>query len=143
MTYQEMINILKKKIFTKFTDTYLFSGTNDPNLDYLKIRNFLLKLLDINTYEYSTKSYVYNYDLNSPVILNDGTDSKEVVNQDLLAASAILIQNIITDLMFHTTYYPIDIKEKYINFLNAKEEEMLNKIQELQNSKHQILAKVI
>ena len=42
----------------------------------------------------------------------------------------------------HTVGKEVDV-DQYINFLNAKEEEMLNKIQELQNSKHQILAKVI
>ena len=50
-----MIYLLKNKIYAVFTNTYLLNEEKDPKLDYLKVRNLLLKLLDKDTYDYSIK----------------------------------------------------------------------------------------
>lgn len=123
MTYKEMLYLLKNKIYNTFTNTYLLNESKDSNMDYLKIRNILLNLLDKDTY----------YDFNNPLILEE----------DILNSSIFLIKSIINELIIHTTYYPDDIKKKYLEFLNIKEDYIINYLQKLKKSDIKILAKVI
>ena len=67
MTYKEMLYLLKNKIYNTFTTTYLLNESKDSNMDYLKVRNILLNLLDKDTY----------YDFNNTLILED--DYKEII----------------------------------------------------------------
>lgn len=123
MTYKEMLYLLKNKIYNTFTNTYLLNESKDSNMDYLKIRNILLNLLDKDTY----------YDFNNSLILEE----------DILNSSIFLIKSIINELIIHTTYYPEDIKKKYLEFLNIKEDYIINYLQKLKKSDIKILAKVI
>ena len=131
MTYKEMLYLLKNKIYNTFTTTYLLNEIKDPNMDYLKVRNNLLNLLDKDTY----------YDFNNILILED--DSKKIIKEDILNSSIFLIKSIINELIIHTTYYPEDIKKKYLEFLNIKEDYIINYLQKLKKSDIKILAKVI
>ena len=131
MTYKEMLYLLKNKIYNTFTNTYLLNESKDSNMDYLKIRNILLNLLDKDTY----------YDFNNILILEN--DSKEIIKEDILNSSIFLIKSIINELIIHTTYYPDDIKKKYLEFLNIKEDYIINYLQKLKKSDIKILAKVI
>lgn len=131
MTYKEMLYLLKNKIYNTFTNTYLLNESKDSNMDYLKVRNILLNLLDKNTY--------YNFN-NTPILEED---SKEIIKEDILNSSIFLIKSIINELIIHTTYYPDDIKKKYLGFLNMKEDYMINYLQKLKKSDIKILAKVI
>ena len=130
MTYKEMLYLLKNKIYNTFTNTYLLNESKDSNMDYLKVRNILLNLLDKDTY----------YDFNNTLILED--DSKEIIKEDILNSSIFLIKSIINELIIHTTYYPKDIKMKYLEFLNMKEDYIINYIQKLKKAEIK-LAKVI
>ncbi len=130
MTYKEMLYLLKNKIYNTFTTTYLLNESKDSNMDYLKVRNILLKLLDKDTY----------YDFNNTIILED--DSKEIIKEDILNSSIFLIKSIINELIIHTTYYPNDIKKKYLEFLNMKEDYIINYLQKLKKAEIK-LAKVI
>ncbi len=123
MTYKEMLYLLKNKIYNTFTNTYLLNESKDSNMDYLKIRNILLNLLDKDTY----------YDFNNSLILEE----------DILNSSIFLIKSIINELIIHTTYYPEDIKKKYLEFLNIKEDYIINYLQKLKKLDIKILAKVI
>ena len=123
MTYKEMLYLLKNKIYNTFTNTYLLNESKDSNMDYLKVRNILLNLLDKDTY----------YDFNNSLILEE----------DILNSSIFLIKIIINELIIHTTYYPEDIKKKYLEFLNIKEDYIINYLQKLKKSDIKILAKVI
>lgn len=143
MTYKEMIYLLKNKIYGVFTNTYLLNENKDPHMNYLKIRNILMKLLDKDSYDYSTKDFTYYYDFNSPVILKDQETSREITEEDIIISSIFLIQSTINELILHTTYYPADVKRKYIEFLNVKEEQMIAKLHELKRPETKILAKVI
>ena len=118
-----MLYLLKNKIYNTFTNTYLLNESKDSNMDYLKIRNILLNLLDKDTY----------YDFNNSLILEE----------DILNSSIFLIKSIINELIIHTTYYPEDIKKKYLEFLNIKEDYIINYLQKLKKSDIKILAKVI
>ena len=97
---------------------------------YLKVRNILLNLLDKDTY----------YDFNNSLILED--NSKEIIKEDILNSSIFLIKSIINELIIHTTYYPKDIKKKYLEFLNMKEDYIINYLQKLKKAEIK-LAKVI
>ena len=130
MTYKEMLYLLKNKIYNTFTNTYLLNESKDSNMDYLKVRNILLNLLDKDTY----------YDFNNTLILED--DSKEIIKEDILNSSIFLIKSIINELIIHTTYYPNDIKKNYLEFLNMKEDYIINYLQKLKKSEIK-LAKVI
>ena len=130
MTYKEMLYLLKNKIYNTFTNTYLLNESKDSNMDYLKVRNILLNLLDKDTY----------YDFNNFLILED--NSKELIKEDILNSSIFLIKSIINELIIHTTYYPNDIKKKYLEFLNMKEDYIINYLQKLKKSEIK-LAKVI
>ena len=130
MTYKEMLYILKSKIYNTFTNTYLLNESKDSNMDYLKVRNILLNLLDKDTY----------YDFNNSLILED--NSKEIIKEDILNSSIFLIKSIINELIIHTTYYPNDIKKKYLEFLNMKEDYIINYLQKLKKAEIK-LAKVI
>ena len=123
MTYKEMLYLLKNKIYNTFTNTYLLNESKDSNMDYLKVRNILLNLLDKDTY----------YDFNNSLILEE----------DILNSSIFLIKSIINELIIHTTYYPEDIKKKYLEFLNIKEDYIINYLQKLKKLDIKILAKVI
>ena len=123
MTYKEMLYLLKNKIYNTFTNTYLLNESKDSNMDYLKIRNILLNLLDKDTY----------YDFNNSLILEE----------DILNSSIFLIKSIINELIIHTIYYPDDIKKKYLEFLNIKEDYIINYLQKLKKLDIKILAKVI
>lgn len=130
MTYKEMLYILKSKIYNTFTNTYLLNESKDSNMDYLKVRNILLNLLDKDTY----------YDFNNSLILED--NSKEIIKEDILNSSIFLIKSIINELIIHTTYYPNDIKKNYLEFLNMREDYIINYLQKLKNAEIK-LAKVI
>ena len=130
MTYKEMLYLLKNKIYNTFTTTYLLNEGKDSNMDYLKVRNILLNLLDKDTY----------YDFNNTLILED--DSKEIIKEDILNSSIFLIKSIINELIIHTTYYPNDIKKNYLEFLNMKEDYIINYLQKPKKSEIK-LAKVI
>ena len=130
MTYKEMLYLLKNKIYNTFTTTYLLNESKDSNMDYLKVINILLNLLDKDTY----------YDFNNTLILED--DSKEIIKEDILNSSIFLIKSIINELIIHTTYYPEDIKKKYLEFLNMKEDYIINYLQKLKKAEIK-LAKVI
>ena len=130
MTYKEMLYLLKNKIYNTFTNTYLLNESKDSNMDYLKVRNILLNLLDKDTY----------YDFNNFLILED--NSKELIKEDILNSSIFLIKSIINELIIHTTYYPNDIKKKYLEFLNMKEDYIINYLQKLKKAEIK-LAKVI
>ena len=127
MTYKEMLYILKSKIYNTFTTTYLLNESKDSNMDYLKVRNILLNLLDKDTY----------YDFNNSLILED--NSKEIIKEDILNSSIFLIKSIINELIIHTTYYPKDIKKKYLEFLNMKEDYIINYIQKLKKAELKLL----
>ena len=131
MTYKEMLYLLKNKIYNTFTNTYLLNESKDSNMDYLKVRNILLNLLDKDTY----------YNFNNSLILEE--NPKEIINEDILNSSIFLIKSIINELIIHTTYYPDDIKKKYLEFLNIKEDYIINYLQKLKKSDIKILAKVI
>lgn len=131
MTYKEMLYLLKNKIYNTFTNTYLLNESKDSDMDYLKVRNILLNLLDKNTY----------YNFNNTPILED--DSKEIIKEDILNSSIFLIKSIINELIIHTTYYPNDIKKNYLEFLYIKEDYIINYLQKLKKSDIKILAKVI
>lgn len=130
MTYKEMLYLLKNKIYNTFTTTYLLNEGKDSNMDYLKVRNILLNLLDKDTY----------YDFNNILILEN--DSKEIIKEDILNSSIFLIKSIINELIIHTTYYPEDIKKKYLEFLDIEEDYLINKLQKLKKAEIK-LAKVI
>lgn len=130
MTYKEMLYLLKNKIYNTFTNTYLLNESKDSNMDYLKVRNILLNLLDKDTY----------YDFNNILTLED--DSKEIIKEDILNSSIFLLKSIINELIIHTTYYPEDIKKKYLEFLNMKEDYIINYLQKLKKAEIK-LAKVI
>lgn len=130
MTYKEMLYLLKNKIYNTFTTTYLLNESKDSNMAYLKVRNILLNLLDKDTY----------YDFNNTLILED--DSKEIIKEDILNSSIFLIKRIINELIIHTTYYPNDIKKNYLEFLNMKEDYIINYLQKLKKAEIK-LAKVI
>ena len=130
MTYKEMLYLLKNKINNTFTNTYLLNESKDSNMDYLKVRNILLNLLDKDTY----------HDFNNTLILEE--DSKELIKEDILNSSIFLIKSIINELIIHTTYYPNDIKKNYLEFLNMKEDYIINYLQKLKKSEIK-LAKVI
>lgn len=131
MTYKEMLYLLKNKIYNTFTNTYLLNESKDSNMDYLKVRNILLNLLDKDTY----------YDFNNSLILEE--NPKEIIKEDILNSSIFLIKSIINELIIHTTYYPEDIKKNYLEFLNIKEDYIINYLQKLKKSDIKILAKVI
>lgn len=116
--------------YNTFINTYLLNESKDSNMDYLKVRNILLNLLDKDTY----------YDFNNSLILED--NSKEIIKEDILNSSIFLIKSIINELIIHTTYYPKDIKKKYLEFLNMKEDYIINYIQKLKKVEIK-LAKVI
>ena len=143
MTNKEMIYLLKNKIYAVFTNTYLLNENKDPKLDYLKVRNLLLKLLDKDTYDYSIKDFTYYYDFNNPIILEENNNNQEISDNDIIRGSIFLIKSVINELIIHTTYYPSDIKKIYLEFLNNKENQMIEKLQELKRPKTKILAKVI
>lgn len=137
-----MIYLLKNKIYAVFTNTYLLNENKDPKLDYLKIRNLLLKLLDKDTYDYSIKDFTYYYDFNNPIILEENNNNQEI-SDDVIRGSIFLIKSVINELIIHTTYYPSDIKKIYLEFLNTKKNQMIEKLQELKRPETKILAKVI
>ena len=143
MTNKEMIYLLKNKIYVVFTNTYLLNENKDPKLDYLKVRNLLLKLLDKDTYDYSIKDFTYYYDFNNPIILEENNNNQEISDNDIIRGSIFLIKSAINELIIHTTYYPSDIKKIYLEFLNTKENQMIEKLQELKRPETKILAKVI
>ena len=143
MTNKEMIYLLKNKIYAVFTSTYLLNENKDPKLDYLKIRNLLLKLLDKDTYDYSIKDFTYYYDFNNPIILEENNNNQEISDNDIIRGSIFLIKSVINELIIHTTYYPSDIKKIYLEFLNTKEDQMIEKLQKLKRPETKILAKVI
>ena len=143
MTNKEMIYLLKNKIYAVFTNTYLLNENKDPKLDYLKVRNLLLKLLDKDTYDYSIKDFTYYYDFNNPIILEENNNNQEISDNDIIRGSIFLIKSVINELIIHTTYYPSDIKKIYLEFLNTKENRMIEKLQELKRPETKILAKVI
>ena len=130
MTYKEMLYLLKSKIYNTFTNTYLLNESKDSNMDYLKVRNILLNLLDKDTY----------YNFNNTLILED--DSKEIIKEDIINSSIFLIKSIINELIIHTIYYPEDIKKNYLEFLNIKEDYIINYLQKLKKAEIK-LAKVI
>ena len=130
MTYKEMLYLLKNKIYNTFTNTYLLNERKDSNMDYLKVRNILLNLLDEDTY--------YNFN-NTPILEEN---PKEIIKEDILNSSIFLIKSIINELIIHTTYYPNDIKKKYLEFLNMKEDYIINSLQKLKKAEIK-LAKVI
>lgn len=138
-----MIYLLKNKIYAVFTNTYLLNENKDPKLDYLKVRNLLLKLLDKDTYDYSIKDFTYYYDFNNPIILEENNNNQEISDNDIIRGSIFLIKSVINELIIHTTYYPSDIKKIYLEFLNNKENQMIEKLQELKRPETKILAKVI
>ena len=142
MTNKEMIYLLKNKIYAVFTNTYLLNENKDPKLDYLKVRNLLLKLLDKDTYDYSIKDFTYYYDFNNPIILEENNNNQEISDNDIIRGSIFLIKSVINELIIHTTYYPSDIKKIYLEFLNTKENQMIEKLQELKRPETKILAKV-
>ncbi len=131
MTYKEMLYLLKNKIYNTFTNIYLLNESKDSNMDYLKVRNILLKLLDKDTY----------YNFNNTLILEE--NHKEIIKEDIINSSIFLIKSIINELIIHTTYYPEDIKKNYLEFLNIKEGYIINYLQKLKKSDIKILAKVI
>ena len=143
MTNKEMTYLLKNKIYAVFTNTYLLNENKDPKLDYLKVRNLLLKFLDKDTYDYSIKDFTYYYDFNNPIILEENNNNKEISDNDIIRGSIFLIKSVINELIIHTTYYPSDIKKIYLEFLNTKENQMIEKLQELKRPETKILAKVI
>lgn len=143
MTNKEMTYLLKNKIYAVFTNTYLLNENKDPKLDYLKVRNLLLKLLDKDTYDYSIKDFTYYYDFNNPIILEENNNNQEISDNDIIRGSIFLIKSAINELIIHTTYYPSDIKKIYLEFLNTKENQMIEKLQELKRPETKILAKVI
>lgn len=143
MTNKEMIYLLKNKIYAVFTSTYLLNENKDPKLDYLEVRNLLLKLLDKDTYDYSIKDFTYYYDFNNPIILEENNNNQEISDNDIIRGSIFLIKSVINELIIHTTYYPSDIKKIYLEFLNTKENQMIEKLQELKRPETKILAKVI
>lgn len=143
MTNKEMIYLLKNKIYAVFTNTYLLNENKDPKLDYLKVRNLLLKLLDKDTYHYSINDFTYYYDFNNPIILEENNNNQEISDNDIIRGSIFLIKSVINELIIHTTYYPSDIKKIYLEFLNTKENQMIEKLQELKRPETKILAKVI
>ena len=143
MTNKEMTYLLKNKIYVVFTNTYLLNENKDPKLDYLKVRNLLLKLLDKDTYDYSIKDFTYYYDFNNPIILEENNNNQEISDNDIIRGSIFLIKSVINELIIHTTYYPSDIKKIYVEFLNTKENQMIEKLQELKRPETKILAKVI
>lgn len=143
MTNKEMTYLLKNKIYAVFTNTYLLNENKDPKLDYLKVRNLLLKLLDKDTYDYSIKDFTYYYDFNNPIILEESNNNQEISDNDIIRGSIFLIKSVINELIIHTTYYPSDIKKIYLEFLNTKENQMIEKLQELKRPETKILAKVI
>lgn len=143
MTNKEMIYLLKNKIYAVFTNTYLLNENKDPKLDYLEVRNLLLKLLDKDTYDYSIKDFTYYYDFNNPIILEENNNNQEISDNDIIRGSIFLIKSVINELIIHTTYYPSDIKKIYLEFLNTKENQMIEKLQELKRPETKILAKVI
>ena len=114
-----------------------------PKLDYLKVRNLLLKFLDKDTYDYSIKDFTYYYDFNNPIILEENNNNQEISDNDIIRESIFLIKSVINELIIHTTYYPSDIKKIYLEFLNTKENQMIEKLQELKRPETKILAKVI
>lgn len=138
-----MTYLLKNKIYVVFTNTYLLNENKDPKLDYLKVRNLLLKLLDKDTYDYSIKDFTYYYDFNNPIILEENNNNQEISDNDIIRGSIFLIKSVINELIIHTTYYPSDIKKIYLEFLNTKENQMIEKLQELKRPETKILAKVI
>ena len=138
-----MTYLLKNKIYVVFTNTYLLNENKDPKLDYLKVRNLLLKLLDKDTYDYSIKDFTYYYDFNNPIILEENNNNQEISDNDIIRGSIFLIKSVINELIIHTTYYPSDIKKIYVEFLNTKENQMIEKLQELKRPETKILAKVI
>ena len=113
MTNKEMTYLLKNKIYVVFTNTYLLNENKDPKLDYLKVRNLLLKLLDKDTYDYSIKDFTYYYDFNNPIILEENNNNQEISDNDIIRRSIFLIKSVINELIIHTTYYPSDIKKIY------------------------------
>lgn len=131
MTYKEMLYLLKNKIHNTFTNTYLLNESKDSNMDYLKVRNIFLNLLDKDTY----------YNFNNSLILEE--NHKEIIKEDIINSSIFLIKSIINELIIHTTYYPEDIKKNYLEFLNIKEDYIINYLQKLKKSDIKILAKVI
>ena len=143
MTNKEMTYLLKNKIYAVFTNTYLLNENKDPKLDYLKVRNLLLKFLDKDTYDYSIKDFTYYYDFNNPIILEENNNHQEISDNDIIRGSIFLIKSVINELIIHTTYYPSDIKKIYLEFLNTKENQMIEKLQELKRPETKILAKVI
>ena len=143
MTNKEMTYLLKNKIYAVFTNTYLLNENKDPKLDYLKVRNLLLKFLDKDTYDYSIKDFTYYYDFNNPIILEENNNNKEISDNDIIRGSIFLIKSVINELIIHTIYYPSDIKKIYLEFLNTKENQMIEKLQELKRPETKILAKVI
>ena len=143
MTNKEMTYLLKNKIYAVFTNTYLLNENKDPKLDYLKVRNILLKLLDKDTYDYSIKDFTYYYDFNNPIILEENNNNQEISDNDIIRGSIFLIKSVINELIIHTTYYPSDIKKIYLEFLNTKEDKMIEKLQNLKRPETKILAKVI
>lgn len=143
MKNKEMTYLLKNKIYAVFTNTYLLNENKDPKLDYLKVRNLLLKLLDKDTYDYSIKDFTYYYDFNNPIILEENNNNQEISDNDIIRGSIFLIKSAINELIIHTTYYPSDIKKIYLEFLNTKENQMIEKLQELKRPETKILAKVI
>ena len=106
MTNKEMTYLLKNKIYAVFTNTYLLNENKDPKLDYLKVRNILLKLLDKDTYDYSIKDFTYYYDFNNPIILEENNNNQEISDNDIIRGSIFLIKSVINELIIHTTYYP-------------------------------------
>lgn len=138
-----MTYLLKNKIYAVFTNTYLLNENKDPKLDYLKVRNILLKLLDKDTYDYSIKDFTYYYDFNNPIILEENNNNQEISDNDIIRGSIFLIKSVINELIIHTIYYPSDIKKIYLEFLNTKENQMIEKLQELKRPETKILAKVI
>ena len=138
-----MTYLLKNKIYVVFTNTYLLNENKDPKLDYLKVRNLLLKFLDKDTYDYSIKDFTYYYDFNNPIILEENNNNQEISDNDIIRGSIFLIKSVINELIIRTTYYPCDIKKIYLEFLNTKENQMIEKLQELKRPETKILAKVI
>ena len=85
----------------------------------------------------------YYYDFNNPIILEENNNNQEISDNDIIRGSIFLIKSVINELIIHTTYYPSDIKKIYLEFLNTKENQMIEKLQELKRPETKILAKVI
>lgn len=94
-----MTYLLKNKIYAVFTNTYLLNENKDPKLDYLKVRNLLLKLLDKDTYDYSIKAFTYYYDFNNPIILEENNNNQEISDNDIIRGSIFLIKSAINELI--------------------------------------------